>query len=146
MGFVLEWKQKAVKMFSNVVVLLTEPNLPLSSRVLSPKNRLNIRFERDRMSAQGVTHRSPLFTLIVSPNNLSTPRFAILISKKNVRLATRRNRLKRQISHILRTNLSTIPSDCDYLIIPKSICMDQDNQNLSTNLIKLFNTLDANDS
>jgi ribonuclease P protein component len=53
---------------------------------------------------------NPAFTLLVRPNNLGYPRLGLAISKKNVKLAVDRNRIKRLIRESFRQQLSELPS------------------------------------
>ena len=89
--------------------------------MLSRANRLSLKTDRFRLEKEGKTLSSSLFTLVVvhreSPS-LPT-RFAILISKKLLRLSTDRHQLKRQLTEILRLNLDKLPSGLDILLIPK---------------------------
>lgn len=83
-------------------------------------HRLPLRFERDRLNAQGERHQGVYFTLIKAklPQDLNFPRFAVLISKKISPLSTERNRLKRLTTQALQSFIPQI-SPADYLIIPK---------------------------
>lgn len=87
---------------------------------LAHRYRLPLRFERDRLNAQGERHQSSFFTLLraPSPPDLTTARFAILLSKKLSPLAVTRNRLKRLTTTALQPLLDSTPP-ADYLLIPK---------------------------
>jgi ribonuclease P protein component len=103
--------------------------------MLAKNNRLNLRFHRDRLDKQGKVTHSPYFIVISAKREnissevtgtgssdgdiLPNSRFAILISKKLAKRAVDRNRLKRQMSEIVRLNLKLIPTGKDFLIIPK---------------------------
>jgi len=84
--------------------------------MLPKKNRLNLRFHRNRLDEQGQVRHSPYFIIISADSSSSC--FAILISRKLLRKAVARNRLKRQISELIRINLQDLPTK-DFLIIPK---------------------------
>lgn len=92
--------------------------------MLSKKNRLNLRFHRDRLDKQGEVTHSPYFIVVSDKNNLSLSRFTFLISKKLAKRAVDRNRLKRQMSEIVRLNLKLITIGKDFLIIPKKKALE----------------------
>lgn len=53
-------------------------------------------------------------------NNLEYSRFSVVIPKKNIRFANKRNRLKRQISEVARLEYDKIKSGYDILIFYKN--------------------------
>lgn len=53
-------------------------------------------------------------------NNLKYSRFSVVIPKKNIRFANKRNRLKRQISEVARLEYDKIKSGYDILIFYKN--------------------------
>lgn len=57
-------------------------------------------------------------------NNLTTSKFAIVISKKISKKAVTRNKIKRQISHIISKNISKIKSGLGVVIIVRKISSD----------------------
>lgn len=90
--------------------------------MLSKLNRLSLRTERLRLEKEGLTRHSPLFIVVSAPSSLgeaTSPRFALLISKKLAPLSVERHRLKRLITEIIRLNLNDFPKGKDLLIIPK---------------------------
>jgi len=108
---------------------------------LPRRNRLNLRFNRLTLNKEGVTHRTPLFTFIVSPNSTSYSRYAVILSRKFSPLAVNRNRIKRIITNTLRLNIDKLPSSQDTLIIPQKrfslFPQTSFPQNFSNNFIKL---------
>lgn len=113
-------------------------------------NRLSLRFERERLTKTGKTSHGHFFTLIAAPaprnpqsagrDEVGSPRFAILLSKKTASLAIDRNKIKRITSGILELLLSSLPPK-DYLVIPKKQVLIEDNKSLSEDLKKLIKDL-----
>ncbi len=87
------------------------------------------------------------FILFVSKNDLNYPRFGISIGKKQYRLAVVRNRLKRQIKHIIQTylqndkNFNQISADIIIIVKVKVNNKKADFTKLKENLNKSLNIL-----
>ncbi|GEM_PF-655237 len=103
---------------------------------LPRRNRLNLRFNRLTLNKEGVTHRTPLFTFIVSPNSTSYSRYAVILSRKFSPLAVNRNRIKRIITNTLRLNIDKLPSSQDTLIIPQKKILALSPDKLSSELLQ----------
>ncbi len=108
---------------------------------LPKSHRLSLRFNRERLTNTGKTLYGKFFTLVVSDTPESekstSPRLAILLSKKTATLATGRNKIKRITSGIIEKLFSSIPPK-DYLVIPKKQVLTEDNKNISEDLQNLF--------
>jgi ribonuclease P protein component len=72
--------------------------------------RLLQREEFDRVFAKPDRLVERPFTLLYSPNRLGYPRLGMVISKKNLRQAVRRNRVRRAIRESFRINRPKLPS------------------------------------
>ncbi len=68
---------------------------------------------------KGAAFKHGSFTLIASPNDLPKTRFGLSISARNVRLATRRARLKRLLREAFRKNKKSLKSNFDILMVVK---------------------------
>ena len=64
-------------------------------------------------------YKSKLLRLYVNPNTTDSPRLAIQITKKAIRLAVTRNLIRRKIKEDFRAN-STVLDKQDYLLIISS--------------------------
>lgn len=107
---------------------------------LSRAHRLSLRLHRDRLNRQGSSSFGRYFTVVSAPQeeqNLNTPRFAVLVSKKTAAQAVDRNRLKRLTSSLLETLLPSLPPR-DYLVIPKRQVLTEKYSFLQKDLEKLF--------
>lgn len=102
---------------------------------LPRRNRLNLRFNRHALNKQGVTHRTPLFTFITTPNSTPQSRFAVILSRKFSPLAVNRNRIKRLITDTLRLHLDKLPTSQDILIIPQKKTLSLSPDKLSSELL-----------
>lgn len=89
---------------------------------------------------QAIPAVSPQLTLLARVNNLEHPRLGITISKKNVRLAHERNRLKRHIRESFRLRQQQLPA-IDIIAIGKKNADNLTNQQLAQTLDKLWNKL-----
>ncbi|MBC8331539.1 MAG: ribonuclease P protein component [Anaerolineae bacterium] len=74
-------------------------------------------FKRVRRSGKSYAH--PLVVLVISPNELQISRFGISASKA-VGNAVQRNRVKRQLREIIRSELVHITSGWDMVVIARS--------------------------
>ena len=104
-------------------------------------HRLSLRFDRDRLTKTGKTVFGKFFTLVTAETpedkKTSSPRLAILLSKKTANLAVARNKIKRITSAILESHLSSI-SPKDYLVIPKRQVLIEEYKIIEADLINLF--------
>lgn len=81
---------------------------------------------------------SRFFLFLARPNNLSHSRMGLVIAKKNVRLATQRNRTKRVIRESFR--LQQLP-DIDIVVLARRGVDELDNADLHKELVKLWQQL-----
>lgn len=78
--------------------------------------------------------------LLIRENQLEHPRLGLAISKKNVRLAVERNRIKRQIRESFRLNQDEL-SGLDIVVIARKGLGELDNSELSCLFDKLWKRL-----
>lgn len=72
------------------------------------------------------------------PNEKDYSRFALVVSAKITPKATLRNRLKRQLSEMIRQDIAHIRVGFDLLLAAKKPLLTQDFSEKKTNLIILF--------
>ncbi|WP_205597736.1 ribonuclease P protein component [Paraferrimonas sp. SM1919] len=106
---------------------------PRELRLLTPKNFQNVFSNPVRAS-------TPELTLLAVPNKLEHPRLGLTISKKNVKLACKRNRLKRIIRESYRLHQHQLPA-VDIVAIGKKGIQDLDNPALHKMVEKLWRKL-----
>lgn len=69
-----------------------------------------------RVYSNHASFKRESFWLSVAPNNLDRARLGISISARAVRLATRRNRLKRLVREVFRKNLPRLKKGLDIVV------------------------------
>lgn len=63
--------------------------------------------------------KTAYFILLYQPNHLTNPRLGLIISKKNIPLAARRNRVKRLLRESFRLNRHKLPNlDLVFIVYP----------------------------
>ena len=71
----------------------------------------------------GQTIRTPLMSLVFAPNTKHHQRFGVVVSKKVLKSAVGRNRIRRRVYEALRLELPTFTAhlDCIFVIYNRSI-------------------------
>lgn len=87
--------------------------------MLSKVNRISSRRLITKLTSQGEAYKTRSFVFKFFPSQFPDSKFSISISKKISAKAVRRNRLKRQISEILRHSVSTLKKPIVCLVIQK---------------------------
>ena len=65
----------------------------------------------------GKTVRTPKMSLVFGENNRGFTRIAVVVSKKVEKSAVGRNRIRRRIYEVLRSNLDDVPKKMDYIFV-----------------------------
>ena len=111
--------------------------------MLPRRHRLPLRFFRHQLQKKQRSVSTPDFTIYYdSQESLKSPsRFAIIISKKLITSAVKRNLFRRQLQHHLHSLLPTIPVGHDFLILPKpsslNLSFDQQKESLASLFSKI---------
>jgi len=66
---------------------------------------------------KGKTVRSPKMSLVFCDNNRGGTRVAVVISKKIIKSAVGRNRVRRRVYECIRKNFQDIPKKRDYIFV-----------------------------
>lgn len=82
----------------------------------------------------------PELLFLARPNGLDHPRLGIVVSKKNCRRATQRNRIKRLIRESFRCQQTRL-SGIDVIVLARRGAADLDNKAVTELLAKLWNRL-----
>ena len=85
--------------------------------MLASKYRFHSRGGVKYTYQKGKTIRTPKFSLVFVPNQRGKQRFAVVISKKVIKSAVGRNRVRRRVYEAIRLNLTEIPESYDYIFI-----------------------------
>lgn len=91
--------------------------------MLSQKFRFHSRGGVRYVYQKGKTIRTPLMSLVYAPNQRNAQRFGVVVSKKVLKSAVGRNRIRRRVYEAIRLELNeyTTPKDCLFVIYNKSI-------------------------
>ena len=79
----------------------------------------------------------PPFTLLVVPNQLNHARLGLIVAKKNVKSAVKRNRLKRLCRQSFRENQNALPA-YDMVLLARRGSSDMANEVLFEHLNRLW--------
>ena len=94
--------------------------------MLSKEYRFHSRGGVKYVYSHGKTIRRPELSLIICDNSRGKTRFAVVVSKKVMRTAIGRNRIRRRIYEAIRLNLDRFKKPRDYIfIIYSKAVMDQ---------------------
>lgn len=88
--------------------------------MLARKNRLAKQKDFKNIFTKGRSCHSPGLILRFLSNNSETSRFAFVVSLKVDKRAVVRNRLRRQLSEIIKQNLNGLKTGIDIVLIAKA--------------------------
>jgi len=106
--------------------------------MLAKQHRLTKERDFKKVNTVGRSFFSPQFKLKHVANGFGVSRFGIVTSAKLSKKAVIRNRVRRQISEVLRLNNSKIVSGTDAVIWVKSAALGKDYQELEEKLLELL--------
>lgn len=66
---------------------------------------------------KGKTIRKAKMSLVFADNNRGATRMAVVVSKKVLKSAVGRNRIRRRVYEVLRKNIDSIPKKTDYVFV-----------------------------
>lgn len=104
-----------------------------SENAFPEKNRLLAASEYKKVFARPVRSTDKYFTVLATAGSSNKPRLGLAISKKNTRLATDRNRLKRIVRESFRHH-KQIVSGLDLVVMAKFGAAKVDNRKLFDSL------------
>jgi ribonuclease P protein component len=107
--------------------------------MLAKKYRLHSEKDIQNVFKKGAFFFSPFFNLKILKNNLTNPRFCIVVSTNISKKAVLRNKLKRQVSAFLQKNLSKISQNYDIIIMAQPAALVLNYHELADSLIFLLN-------
>lgn len=105
--------------------------LPKISRIKKQK-------EFDKVFKGGEIYKNSLFIVRVFKNNLNITRFGFIVSQKVSKKAVERNRIKRRLSEIAKTNSDNIKSGTDILITALPATANKDFTEIKAGLENIF--------
>lgn len=91
--------------------------------MLSQKYRFHSRGGVNHTYQKGKTIRTPVLSLVFAPNTRHHQRFGVVVSKKVLKSAVGRNRIRRRLYEAIRLELPefTTHQDCLFVVYNKSI-------------------------
>lgn len=85
--------------------------------MLSKKYRFHSRGGVRYVYQHGKTVRSPKMSLVFVSNSRGFTRVAVVVSKKVIKSAVGRNRIRRRVYEAIRVNFDDIPEKMDYVFV-----------------------------
>ncbi len=94
-----------------------------NNTMLSQNYRFHSRGGVRYVYQKGKTIRTPVLSLVYAPNNRDRQRFGVVVSKKVLKSAVGRNRVRRRVYEAIRLELPyfTTPQDCLFVVFNKTI-------------------------
>lgn len=91
--------------------------------MLSQKYRFHSRGGVRHTYQKGKTIRTSVLSLVYAPNSHHIQRFGVVVSKKVLKSAVGRNRIRRRIYEAIRLELPefTTPQDCLFVVFNRSV-------------------------
>ncbi len=109
------------------------PGFPSSARLLRPEDYRRV------FDAPAVKVSSAAFLLLAQHSHTGNSRVGIIVAKKHVRRAIRRNRIKRLIREQFRLN--QLSPDLDLVVLARSAADNMDNTEIRGDLGRLWSSL-----
>ena len=107
--------------------------------MLPKENRLTDDYDFRRVKRLGKSYQCPLFKLGVAPQKVSGPsRFGFVISKKIDKRAVVRNRIKRLLREVVRSNLEKIPDGFDVVFVVRPSIVGKNYEEVSSEFDKVL--------
>ena len=106
--------------------------------MLKKKNRITSSVDFREIFTKGHIQENECFKVIFKKNNLDYPRYGIIVSSKNCKLAVERNTLKRRIRNILMDSISLFSKNFDVAVITKNDCLNMNFSGLKESLERLL--------
>ncbi len=85
--------------------------------MLAQKYRFHSRGGVRYVFQKGKTIRTPVLSLVFTPNTRHFRRFGVVVSKKVLKHAVGRNRIRRRVYEAIRLELPNYPLPMDYLFV-----------------------------
>ena len=112
--------------------------------MLSKKSRVSNPRLIDKLNKEGDSYKTLHFVFRFLPSLSEDSKFAAIVSKKNASKATKRNKLRRQITESIRQNMGHLKSHIVCLVILKKGNPEEIEYNVIESEIKeFFNHLSA---
>jgi len=104
----------------------------------SPGPRLRKPAEFKKVFREGKRFLSPHFVLYARPNEFRESRLGIAISKKHLKLATGRNRLRRAGKEVFRNEINDGRNGHDFVVASRASCQNANLKRIACELRNLI--------
>lgn len=107
--------------------------------MLPKKERISKKDNFKEIFKKSSIFKIPYLKLFISKNNSDKMKATVIISKKTSNLATKRNRMKRKIRHILISSKENIPQNINILIlVSDSKILEKKSSEIKKEIINIF--------
>ncbi|MFN8577584.1 MAG: ribonuclease P protein component [Candidatus Sericytochromatia bacterium] len=106
--------------------------------MLSRKLRLRKKQDFDSVYRKGKSYSCKYLKLYILNTDLPSQRFGFSISKKVSKKAFERNKLKRQLSFVLREELNNLKTGSDIIFVVRNIILDLSYSDIKYNVRELL--------
>ncbi|MBU2265192.1 ribonuclease P protein component [Patescibacteria group bacterium] len=106
--------------------------------MLTKAHRLNKQKDFDAVWQRGDLAQDNFLMIRFLPNHLRNSRFSVVISTKTAKKAISRNRLRRQLSEIIRLHSKNIAPGQDFVLVVKAKLIGVGYQDIEAILINLL--------
>jgi len=106
--------------------------------MLAKKNRLKKKKDFENVFKKGRSFKEGFLVLKIVDNKSDKIRFGFIVSQKISKKATRRNKIKRQISELIRFKIKTIKKRVDGILITLPGIEEKNFSEINENIDKLF--------
>jgi ribonuclease P protein component len=107
--------------------------------MLSRPHRLLSDKDFQKIWKRGLSFYTKILGFKVLENNLETSRFGIVVGTKTSKLATARNRIKRQLREIIREKMKKIPPGYDFIVTALPGALEKNYDELKKDVILCLN-------
>lgn len=112
--------------------------------MLPRSNKVTRKKEVEELAKKGRRCTSAFFIIKVLPNNTQHNRFVIVVSGKVHKKAVKRNKIRRQVREIIRTDLLQGSRGHDVMVVVKDTALEQTFAELRNDLSRTFKRATTN--
>jgi ribonuclease P protein component len=106
--------------------------------MLKKQFRITKNSDFKRIYKKGKTFADSFFVIKIFSNKLDNSRFGFVVGKKAANKIVHRNKIRRQLSEVVRTNFSQIKPEFDVIVIAKAQILGESYQEIEKRLINLL--------
>ena len=107
-------------------------------KVLPFENRLKKKKEFQAVLKEGTFIKGVFFFLKYRPNNMQVSRVGFIVSKKSIKSAAGRNKVKRRLRHIIKEDIKNIKTGYDLIFLIKKQAKEAKFADLENDVIQII--------